>query len=246
MSVSLHFRCVAGVAICVACLAPKSAAGPSDTPENILQRTRAMYAALRTYADSGVVLREYGTGSSKDRHTFTTSFNRVPRRFVLDFRKQGGDRFVIWGDPDAFHTWWQTTGVQSDYPNPNNLPAINQTGYTTVGSSTKIPGLLYGKAALEGLFSNFADPALEGTDEISGRRCYRLVGRSSDFYKTGHEVNIHKLTVWIDVESLLIRRAQEEWKALPGTISRTTTTFEPQANSVLDDKRLQFVPPAPK
>ena len=79
--------------------------------DDILQRSRAMYGELRSYADTGVVLEEYGSGS-KDRHAFTTNFNRAPRRFSFDFSKDGGDRYVVWGDPDAFHTWWKATGAR--------------------------------------------------------------------------------------------------------------------------------------
>jgi outer membrane lipoprotein-sorting protein len=221
------------------------ATNAADSPEAILQRTRSAYTALSSYSDTGVVLSEYGT-SSKDRHTFSTYFTRAPRHFVFDFHKQSGDRYVVWGDPDAFHTWWKTTGNQTDYPNPNNAPAINQSGYSTAQSISKLPALLYGKDALQGLLTNFVDTALDGTEEIGSRKCYRIVGRASDFYGTGKEVNIHKLTVWIDAESYLVREVREESKALPGQISRVTTTFEPQANPKIDDKHLQFAPPQPK
>jgi hypothetical protein len=218
----------------------------AENPEDILQRTRAMYVALGSYADTGIVLSEYGT-SSQDRHTFTTYFNRNPRHFVLDFRKQGGDQYVIWGDPDAFHTWWKTTGQQYDYPNPNNITAISQSGLNTGGSALKIPTLLYGKSALAAVLLTIADPVLDGTEEIGGRRCYRLTGRASDMYAaTGKEVNIHKITVLIDAESLLIRKVLEEFKPRPGQRSRTITTFEPKANPSIEDSRLKFVPPEPK
>lgn len=218
----------------------------AQNAEDILQRTREMYVSLRSYADTGVVLSEYGS-SSQDRHTFTTYFNRNPRHFILDFRKQGGSRYVIWGDPDAFHTWWNTTGQQYDYPNPNNISAISLSGMNTGGTALKIPTLLYGKSALAAALLVIADPVLDGTEEVGGRRCYRLAGRASDVYAaTGKEVNIHRITVWIDTEALLIRKVLEESKPLPGQRSRTTTTFEPKANPSLDDSRFKFVPPEPK
>ncbi len=117
----------------------------------------------------------------------------------------------------------------------------------TGATATKIPTLLYGKSALAAALLNIADPVLDGTEELGGRRCYRLMGRVSDVYSaTGKEVNIHKISVWIDAESLLIRKVLEEWKALPGQRSRTITTFEPQANPSLEDSRLKFVPPEQK
>src|SRR5206468_3179974 len=117
---------------------------PARAADDVMQRSRAIYGELRSYADSGVVINEYGT-SSTDRHTFTTTFVRTPRHFLLDFRKQAGDRFVIWGDPDAFHTWWKATGGRSDYPNPNNSSAISMSGQNSAGVSGKIPPLLYPK-----------------------------------------------------------------------------------------------------
>jgi outer membrane lipoprotein-sorting protein len=232
-------------AVCTAAVFVTPLAG-AENPDDILQRTRAMYVSLGSYADTGIVLSEYGS-SSQDRHTFTTYFNRNPRHFILDFRKQGGDQYVIWGDPDAFHTWWKTTGQQYDYPNPNNVTAISLSGLNTGASALKIPTLLYGKSSLAAALLNIADPVLDGTEEVGGKRCYRLMGRASDLYgRTGKEVNVHKITVWIDAESLLIRKVLEEWKTLPGNRSRTITTFEPKANPSLEDSRFKFAPPEPK
>jgi len=79
-----------------------------------------------------------------------TYFNRDPRGFYFDFQKNGGaDRYVIWGDPEAFHTWWKTTGVKADYPNPNNTGAFSTADPQTAGSAMKIPPLLYAKAGLQ-------------------------------------------------------------------------------------------------
>jgi outer membrane lipoprotein-sorting protein len=214
-----------------------------ESADAIVSRTRATYAALNSYSDRGVVLREY-SDNNKDRHTFTTFFNRAPRHFLLEFHKQGGDQFEIWGDPDAYHTWWKTTGQASDYPNPNNIPALNLNDYTTLGLSTKIPSLLYAKAPIVGALSHFADATVDGTEDVGGAHCYRLVGHTSDVYgATGKEVNLRKLTVWIDQKSSLVRQVREESKATPGALNRTTTTYEPQANPTIPDSAFKFTPP---
>jgi outer membrane lipoprotein-sorting protein len=215
----------------------------TDAADDILQRTRALYGELRSYADTGTVINEYGT-SGTDRHKFTTAFVRVPRGFLLDFKKQGGEHYVIWGDPGAFHTWLKTTGQRFDYPNPNNAGAISLSGQNTIGASGKIPTLLYSKAALGGDFANFA-VAVDGTEFVDGHRCHRLRGRASDAYAaTGREVNARSMTVWIDAESLLIRKVLEEWVPLPGQRSRVITIYEPEANPTLDESRVVFTPPA--
>ena len=230
-----------------AVIAAFSATPPLFASDDVWQRSRALYAELRSYADTGVVIEEYGS-ASKDRHTFTTCFNRAaPRRFVFDFRKDGGDRWVAWGDPDAFHTWWLTTGALDDYPNPNNVGAFTTADAHSYGAALKIPALLYAKASLRGTFTNFTDATLDGVEEVGGHRCHRIVGTARDTYgATGYETGVRKLTVWIDMESLLIRKTLEESKALPGHISRRTTTFEPQANPTIDENRCRFSPPAAK
>ena len=224
----------------LACFAMASAY--AQTGESILQKSRDTYAQLKSYADTGVVLDQYGV-SSEDNHTFSTVFNRAPRHVLLDFRKQAGDRYVIWADPDAFHTWWKTTGQQMDYPNPNNTPAISLSGPTTVGVSLKIPTLLYGKAFSAEMLK-VADPVLAGTEEVGENGCHRITGGASDVYgATGREVNKRKVTVWIDRESFLIRKVVEEFEAPPGQRKRIITTFEPQMNPLLDNVNFQFTPP---
>lgn len=232
---------LAGGTQLVACFAAASACAQSA--ESILQKTRDAYTQLKSYADTGIVLYEYGT-SSEDKHSFSTAFNRAPRHLLLEFHKQSGDRYVIWADPDAFHTWWKTIGQQTDYPNPNNAPALNLSAPNTAGIALKIPTLLYGEAFSSAMLK-IADPALNGTDELGGHRCQRITGRMSDTYgATGREVNPRKVTLWIDSQSFLVRKMMEEFPALPGQRNRTTITFEPRANPALEEASFKFVPPA--
>jgi outer membrane lipoprotein-sorting protein len=214
----------------------------AQSSDAILQKARDAYAQMQSYSDTGVIRYEYGA-SSQDQHTFSTAFIRKPRHFLLQFHKQGGDEYVIWSDADAFHTWWKTTGQQTDYPNPNNTPAISMSGQNTSGTALKIPTVLYGKAFGAAML-NIADPVLDGTEDVGGHRCHRITGRASDVYSaTGKEVNIRKVTVWIDTDSFLIRKMVEESKPLPGQRNRTTTSYEPRANPTLEDASFRFMPP---
>ena len=218
---------------------------PHAATEDLLEKSRAMYAALNSYSDTGIVTHDYGYTNSPahDHHKFITSLKRSPRGFYFEFNKEGGDRYVIWGDPQAFHTWWKATGVESDYPNPDNAGAFTTSAVNTVGATGKIVSLLYKKGALPSDFAYFNDAVVEGKENISAHECYRLVGTAKDVYGTGHEVNVRKLSVWIDTDSLLIRKIVEEWKPLPGQVSRITTTFEPQANPALDESKFKFTLP---
>lgn len=214
----------------------------APSADDIAQKMRDTYGTFSSYSDSAVIVREYG---ATDRHTFTTYFNRAPRHFLLDFHKQGGDRYVVWGDPDAFHTWWKTTQQTTDYPNPNNASAITLSGPPTQDAVMKIPTLLYSKANLGGDFTNFADAKLEENEAISGHSCYRVTGKASDRYAaSGKEVNIRKMTLWIDTESFLLRQVREEWPPVGGTSTRMTTTYDPQANPTIEPAKFKFVPEA--
>jgi len=232
-----------GAQLTISALILVAAAAHAQRAESILQKSRDAYSQMKSYTDSGQIINEYGT-SSEDKHTFSTAFNRSPRHLLLSFHKQGGDNYVIWADPDAFHTWWKTTGQQTDYPNPNNTPAISLSDYNTQGTALKVPTLLYAKA-FGAVMLALHDPELDGTDDIGGHHCHRIIGRLSDLYTaTGHEVNIRKATVWIDADSFLIRKMVEESKASPGQRSRKITIFEPQANPALDDAKFKFTPPS--
>ncbi|HVZ19995.1 MAG TPA: hypothetical protein VG871_02975 [Vicinamibacterales bacterium] len=214
--------------------------------EDVLQKMRDVYAALETYLDTGTVIVEYGT-ASKDQHTFSTVIRRTPRGFFFDFRKQNGDRYVIWGDPDAYHTWWKTTAVVEDYPNPNNVGAFGTAGAQTAGAAMKIPPLWYAKANLQGPFLHLEAPVLKGQESIGGHACDRLEGTTADVYgATGRRVNVRTVTVWIDTQSSLIRKIVEvPADVLPGHIDRTTTTFEPAANGGINAAQFGWRPPKP-
>ncbi|GAA3765495.1 LolA family protein [Terriglobus aquaticus] len=217
--------------------------GAEDTPAAVLDHARSVYAALGSYADTGTVLKEYGP-SSRDSQSFSTYFTRAPRHFLFDFRRPEGDRLVVWGDPEAFHVWWKATAQVTAYPNPDNARAITLNDYPTSNTVTKIPPLLYSKANLPGALQHFEPKQMTSSDDGIGHRCYRLDGVTSDSYGgTGNRVNVHDLTLWIDVSSYLVRKIVEQSPAPPGSINRITVVFEPRANPTLDDQLFRFAVP---
>lgn len=219
--------------------APSSAA--SLSPEDIWQRTVAGYAALHSYSDTGTVLVE-GPGIS-DKHSFKTRY-QAPRSFYFDFVKsEDVDRYVIWSDAEAFHTWWKTTGVEDEYTRGSGTAAFGQADYLTAGSALKLPPLIFSQSGLQGPLTNFKDPVLDGSETIGGHDCHRLVGMTRDVYTaTGREVNIRKLTVWIESDNFLILKVVEgSPKGMPPMQAmQTTTTFEPVANPKLDEASFKF------
>jgi len=220
-----------------------AASQAQESPATILEHVRSTYEALNSYSDTGTVIYEYSP-TAYDEHKFSTAFNRNPRYFLLDFRKGGGDRLVITGDPDAFHSWWKATGQVTDFPNPKNTGAITLNDYPTNAVSSKIPSLLYGKANLPSAFQHFVPERDAGIESCGEKKCHRLEGGTSDLYVgTGKQVNVRKLTVWIEADTYLVRKVTEEAPSPQGTLNRTTTTFIPQANPQLADDVFKFTPP---
>jgi outer membrane lipoprotein-sorting protein len=231
--------------ICLLLVLRPLAAYAAETPEAILEHTRSVYAALSSYSDKGTVTKEY-TATSRDTYSFTTRFNRSPRHFLFDFNTPSGGRLVIWGDPDAFHSWWKATGQANDYPNPSNTNALTLNDYPTNGAISKIVPLLYAKAALPGTIAQFVPSRLAGMEQVGDTKCFKLEGIASDSYgATGRKVNTRVVTLWIDSASYLVRKISEESPASPGMLNRITTTFDPQANPKLEDGVFRFSPPRP-
>jgi hypothetical protein len=220
---------------------------PAASAPDILAQSRAAYAALNTYADSGTVELEYGTPGNivREYHTFRTYFRR-PRSFYFEFVKQRDtDRYVVWSDAEAFHSWWRSLGTQQDFPKGSGAAAFAQGTVPTSGSLPQIASLLWPDAALVSTLSELGEVTDAGTEAVDGRPCHKLTAFASSRYgRTGREVNARPVTVWIDVQTLLVRKVVED--SPRGTVAdflnRTTTVFRPHANPPLDEVSFRFTP----
>ena len=216
--------------------------------EDVLTRSRALYASLRSYADTGSMTSEYGPKGAviTEHHTFKT-FYRAPRSFYFEFNKDAGtDRFVVWSDATAFRTWWAATGVTDTYAPGSGTEAFAIGAVPTANTITNIPPLLFSTAGLAGTLTELRDASVTGTESISGHTCQKVSGVAKSVYgATGNEVNVRKVTVWVDAETALVRRIVEDSSGVPaGNTSRSTVTYEPQANPTLDDSKFRFTAPS--
>jgi outer membrane lipoprotein-sorting protein len=220
------------------------------TADEILARSRAVYASLRSYSDTGSVVTELKMGDGPrlvERFGFNTSY-RAPRRFHFDFRgeaKDSKERFVVWSDDEAFRTWWSATGVESAYPKGSGASAFALADFPTKGAVVQVPALLFAGAGLRSALSNFGEASVAGTEVVDGKRCHKLTGVTRDVYAaTQREVKLRQATVWIDVDTQLVRKIVEETPrgTVAGAELRSTTTFDPLANPTLDDAAFDFTP----
>jgi hypothetical protein len=110
----------------------------------------------------------------------------------------------------------------------------------------QIASVLWPDARLVSVLTEFGDAIAAGTEAVDGRPCHKLVGIAKSTYgQTGREVNARKVTVWVDVETLLVRKVFEDTPSgsARSSVSRTTTTFRPHANPALGDSVFRFTPP---
>lgn len=216
--------------------------------EDILARSRAAYAALHSYADTGTVDVEYGPPGhlDHDRHRFYTFF-RKPRLYLFDFVKNGnGDRLVVWSGAASLHRWWRATGSTDEYPKGQGTMAFLLSEAPTEHAITQLAPLLFAGAGLTGPLTEFDVVTDAGLENIDGHPCHKLEGTArSQYGKTGHAFNARQMIVWVDRDTYLVRRVFED--ATDGNagafVRRVTTTFSPHANPALDDAQFRFVPP---
>lgn len=214
--------------------------------ETVLERTRAAYAALKSYADTGTLVNEYGSAATPtvEKHRFTTRLRR-PRHYFFDFREDaaaGAEQLVIWSDAETFRSWWSTTGVIGVYPKGRGAAAFSLTSFPMRGASLYLAPLLFPEAGLQGPLSVLSDIVSDGEDTIGGHKCLRLKGMQQQAYQTGHRSSPRRTTVWIDAKTYLVRKIVEDTPsdARPGTVQRNVITFEPLIDPPLTDAQFGF------
>jgi outer membrane lipoprotein-sorting protein len=227
-------------------------ATPASSLEDPVAQSRATYAALRSYADTGVVLDQSAPGAANVyRHKFKTYY-RAPRNFYFEFQsdaRAGGQRIVIWCDGGDFQSWFSATGQHASYPRGSNTAVLpfQQAAATTRGAVALIPGLIFSGSGLMGTFNEFGDAAEAGTEQVTGRKARKLIGIARSMYQqTQRETNVRRTTVWLDAENLLLRKVFEDTpKGLAASaVIQITVLLEPQANPTLNDRVFTFTVPS--
>ena len=231
-------------------------ARPFDA-EDVLAKTRAAYAALGSYADSGTVTKE--TAGFTDRSTFRTRFSRAPRHLLIDYLavaseyKAGnilplGQRMVLWMEQADLETWETRTGSHETYPadGGQQVNALKLSDYYTSGISVLVPSLFFTKAGLASPIYATEEAEADGFETVNGRKCYRILGVERWRYPSGRETGVRPITIWVDAETYLIHKIlQDTQRGMPrGSVDRRTTTLKHQANPKLGPEQFRFEVPA--
>lgn len=211
---------------------PGMAASVPDSPaQNILKQVASVYANCKSYQDSGVV--KVRSTTFEQVLPFTTAFVRNDR-FRYEFRHKAGRhadyRFIIWSDGKGVQSWWDLKpGIQK----PESLAlALGGAGGVSGGSSRTIPEFLLPRELTSNLAATITHPKLDGDEQLNGVECIRLSGWYAD----------DPISLWIDKQSLLIRRIDLKMR-VKGDVAEYTTTYEPSIDQEVPDDKLRLDPP---
>lgn len=223
--------------------------------DDVLAKSRAAYAALTSYADSGTVADE--TNHFTTRSTFRVLFTRKPHQLLIDYHagvsvyKSGArvplnKRVVLWLDNGDLQTWH--SGLQAHETCPaaggQQVNALKGGAASTAGISVLIPSHLYKTSMVSSVHAT-EEAAADGYETVNGRRCYRIRGVERWRYPSGRETAIRPITLWIDAETYLIHRiVQDTPRSSPrNVISRRITTIRPHADPTLEPAQFRFAVP---
>lgn len=231
-----------------------TAAEVQDIPE-VLQRSRALYPTLKTYADTGTVTTERPglVGTAR----FRTYF-RQPTDFYFEYFDHSSvsagyklelpTHHVLWMLKGELETWNASSKAHDLYPRAEGrqVSALVGAGAGTEMTAVLISSLVFLKANINGPVQELVQATVAGDEVVGNRRCHKVTGTARSVYPSGAVTNIRPMTVWIDAETLLIRKVFEDTpKGYPASsFARRTITYEPQANVPLDDAKFRFKVPS--
>ena len=235
-------------------LATSAVAESDNDGMDLLERSMAAYSTLPAYADSGTAVRE--APGLVDRWKFKTYFSR-PRNFRFDFQgvtsqsaglpmDSSTQHIVLWMIEGELQSFNQQMRSHNTVGRTGNQPGelLNASAYT-VGTSVLIPSLLFAKSDLPGSIRQIREAAYAGLESVNGHRCHKIVGTAAQFYPSGKMTNVREVTVWLDEQSLLVRKVFEDTPRgySSGSYLRLTINLDPQANPRLEPAHFQFTVP---
>lgn len=251
---------VIGLAVCIvaAQVAGAGAVPPALALPNALTSAVAQYGTLASYADTGTIRTE--VPGIVDQSRFATRFRRATgdlyfeyqaltstnagTKYTIDMR---GHRTVLWMAASQMQKYDFASRTHEIVPPGNGqVRALQALTHPTQGTSILIPSLLFPKAQLPSAVLQLESATLSSVEPIGGRQCHKVVGTAAARYPSGQRTGGRPVTIWIDVESNLIRRVFEDTPENypPGTYLRTTITIEPQANPTIPAGGFHFKPPS--
>lgn len=205
--------------------------------KQIVDRMAKAYSDCKSYRDTGGVKTlfvDQGNGNRTVERLFTTAFVR-PDRFRFEFKDSGnanmqGRRYIVWSNGKNVQTWWDIKpGIET--PESLNLAVAGATGVSGSSAHT-IPALLLPDEVGGRKLTDITELKRTEDGAVANVECFRVAGKFGD----------ESITVWIDKQSYLVRRIDEQ-HMLGNIRVEQTTTYEPSFVEKITDKMLEFDPP---
>lgn len=244
-------------AVAALLLLPSAHRSAAQALPDVMNRSLAAYAALKTYSDSGTVQIE--APGIVDRAKFTTRFRRPNGDLYLDYQaietfytetKSTVDlssyRTVIWMLTGQMETYDRSLQTHNIIDAGGQAQALTGATAATNGISMLVPSLLYPQAKMRSTFFEIEEASDAGFDNVGNRRCHKIQGIAAQYYPSGARTGVRPVTVWIDADTLLLRKVFEDTPKgyTLNAYRRVTVTIDPQANPPLDDAKFQFKVPS--
>lgn len=220
----------------------------------VLRETIRTYQECESYSDHGrATVFSYETGRNPRRElTFKTAFRRPDRlRFDVHAVADEDDfpAMALGARADDAVVCWRGAGFET-WLDAEPAPVESMTLESVLAEVSDLPTAAAGYVA-HLLLRNSADFAKEhrvryhGVRSLETSKCHKVTiptGTAGD--------RSNALTLWIDVESHLIRRLLEVHRTAQGRqLARPTQTilrFEPALDRGLDDELFRYDPPLPR
>ena len=224
-------------------------AEPELTPEKIIARMAETYAKCKSYQDTGTVKTVFiqADGNRTDEKPFSTAFVR-PDQFRFEYKEKVDSYlkekpcYIVWCKGAEVLTWFFAKS-STDITKVESLSSgiAGATGVSS-GSAHTIPALLLTEVGGRKL-SEIKEAKLLEEAVFDNVNCYRIQGTFRSYRDNGKSIT-KPTVIWIDKNSFLVRRIDEENVFTFSKFrTETTTTYYPVINGDIQAKMLEFDPP---
>jgi hypothetical protein len=202
--------------------------------DKLIERVAEVYRTTKSYRDSGVIIEYEKDGESeRERVRFKTAFVR-PDRFRFEWSEpwpiNGTVRRVVWSNGKEVRTWWQIP-LARDLDERGGSLDMAIAGATGVshGAAHTIPVLLMSPSICGRTIRDLVRPRIERDAMFDERAVWIVAGLYAERYL---------MRVYVDKETLVIRRIDESQREDRCLLERTTT-YSPELDPKVADSELE-------
>ena len=204
--------------------------------QEILNRTRSVYASCSSYSDEGEIVSVCIQGARQFEHRtvikpFVTRFVR-PDQFWFEYWDKGlgpqqeWPRYVVWTEGEQYRTWWTLEPDESPTFESIEEAISGPTGISG-GSAHAVPSLLIAVDSLDRIIRG--DCQLQGRESLDAAECWVL----------GSVAESETRRVWIDVDTGALRKAEHfhviDPRSLAQDVERRIATLPPEEQAKLKE-----------